>query len=286
MSGPTLNRPARNRPAKKMTPAALSGIGALALAAVLWLIRPELAILPLAVYAVTCLVASLCPSCGWFLLEVVSRAKTNDPVVALTFDDGPDPLTTPPLLELLDRYGVKAAFFVAGERAARHGDLIESILARGHEIGNHSYHHDPLLMLSGRRNIIREIESTQEALQRYGISPLAFRPPVGVTNSILGGIMDKLGLYALNFSCRGGDFGNRRLKGLSGRVLKKVKPGDIILLHDTAPPGTRYSGPSSAVNIWLREVEQVLSGLKLKGLRSVPLSELIGRPVMVRAPGK
>ncbi|MEN6465191.1 MAG: polysaccharide deacetylase family protein [Syntrophaceae bacterium] len=278
MSGPG-HKPAHNPAA---TPAVLSGIAALALAAFLWFIRPELAILPLAGFAVSCLVASLCPSYGGFFLETVSRAKTKEPVVAVTFDDGPDPLTTPPLLELLDRHGVKAAFFVAGGRAAMHGELIEAIIARGHEIGNHSYHHDPLLMLRGRKTIIREIETTQEALQRYGVSPLAFRPPVGVTNSLLGGILDNLGLYVLNFSCRGYDFGNRRLKGLSGKVLKRVKPGDIILLHDTRPPGTTYSGPASEINTWLREVDLVLSGLKLKGLRAVPLGELIGRPVMVK----
>lgn len=267
---------------KTMTPAVLSGLAALALAVLLWLVRPELAILPLAGFVVACLVASLCPPYGGFFLEVVSRAKTTDPVVALTFDDGPDLFTTGPLLELLDRYNVKAAFFVAGERAAKHGELIEAILAGGHEIGNHSYHHDPLLMLRGRRTITREIESTQEVLHRSGVSPLAFRPPVGVTNSLLGGILDGLGLYVLNFSCRGYDFGNRRLNGLSRKILKKVKPGDIILLHDTRPPGATNSGPASEINAWLQEVDLVLSGLKLKGLRPVPLSDLIGRPVMAK----
>ncbi len=215
-----------------------------------------------------------------FFLKVISRAKTREPVVSLTFDDGPDPLTTGPLLTLLERYGVKAAFFVVGERAARHGHLIEAILAGGHEIGNHTYHHDPLLMLRGPERIIKEIESTQEALQRFGISPLAFRPPVGITNSMLGGILDKQGLYVLNFSCRGYDFGNRRLKGLAGKILRKVKPGDIVLMHDTRPPG------APVIEIWLREVDLVLSGLKVKGLRAIPLKDLIGRPVMVKTPRK
>lgn len=258
-----------------VTPAVLSGIAALAIAAFLWFIRPELSVAPLAAFIIACLVAPYCPSRGFFL-KIVSRARTREPVVALTFDDGPDPLTTRPLLNLLDNYGIKAAFFVTGERADRHGDLIEAILAGGHEIGNHSYHHDPLLMLRGRKKVILEIEATQKALHRYEISPLAFRPPVGITNSILGGILNKLGLYVLNFSCRGYDFGNRRLKGLSGKILMKVKPGDIILMHDTRPPRT------PGIDTWLREVDMVLSGLKLKGLRVVPLSELIGRPVMVK----
>lgn len=261
------------------TPAVLSGIAALVLAALLWFIRPELSFVPLAAFILACLIAPYCPSRGFFL-KVVSRAKTREPVVALTFDDGPDPLTTPPLLDLLDRYGIKAAFFVAGERAARNGRLIEAILAGGHEIGNHSYHHDPLLMLRGPKKIAQEIESTQEALHRFGISPLAFRPPVGITNSMLGGITNRLGLYVLNFSCRGYDFGNRRLKGLSRNILKKAKPGDIILLHDTRPPG------APSIDPWLREVELVLSGLRIKGLRAIPLSELTGRPVMVKTDGR
>lgn len=261
------------------TPANVSGIAALALAALLWLIRPELALVPLAAFVLACIIAPYCPSRGFFL-KVISRARTNEPIVALTFDDGPDPMTTGPLLGLLDRYGVKAAFFVAGSRAERDGQLIEAILAGGHEIGNHSYHHDPLLMLRGPRIITREIEATQEALGRFGIRPLAFRPPVGITNSMLGGIINRLGLYVLNFSCRGYDFGNRRLKGLSRKILKKAKPGDIILLHDTRPPG------APTIDTWLREVEMVLSGLKTRGLRAVPLSELTGRPVMVKTPGK
>jgi len=271
-----MNGPPENN---KVTPAVLSGVAALALAAILWFIRPELSILPLAVFVIACLIAPYCPSQGFFL-KVVSKAKTNEPIVALTFDDGPDPQTTGPLLDLLDRYGVKAAFFVAGESAVQYAHLIEAILAAGHEIGNHTYHHDPLLMLRGPKKIIREIESTQEALRRFGISPLAFRPPVGITNSVLGGILDKLGLYALNFSCRGCDFGNRRLKGLSGKILNKVKPGDIILMHDRRPPG------GSEIHLWLREVEQVLAGLQVKGFRAVPLSDLIGRSVMVKTPNK
>jgi peptidoglycan-N-acetylglucosamine deacetylase len=263
------------QPNNPVTPAVLSGIVALALAAALWFIRPELSIAPLVMFVLACLFAPYCPSRGFFL-KVVSRVKTKEPVVALTFDDGPDPLTTGPLLDLLDRHGVKAAFFVAGERAVRHGHLIEAILARGHEIGNHSYHHDPMLMLRGRKKIYREIESTQKALQRFGISPLAFRPPVGITNSMLGGILNGLGLYVLNFSCRGYDLGNRRLKGLAGKILRKVKPGDIILMHDTRPPG------APAIDTWLREVDLVLSGLRLKGLRTVPLEELTGRPIMAK----
>lgn len=278
----TVNRTQRGA----ATPAQLSGIAALALAVFLWFIRPELAVLPLAGFPIACLAASLCPSYGFFL-EIVSRAKTKEPVVALTFDDGPDPLTTPPLLELLERHGARAAFFVVGERASRHGELIEAILSKGHEIGNHSYRHDPLLMVRGAETIIREIEGARQALQRFGISPLAFRPPVGITNSILGGIMDGLGLYVLNFSCRGYDFGNRRLKGLSGKILKKAGPGDIILMHDTRPPGGQdKTGASARVDYWLREVELVLAGLKTKGLTVVPASELIGRPVMAKTEGK
>lgn len=75
------------------------------------------------------------------------------------------------------------------------------------------------------------------------------------------------------FSCRGNDFGNRRVKGLSGRILKKVKDGDIILLHDVNPKGITVSG-------WLNEVELILSGLKQKGLRPAHLCRLIGKPVI------
>jgi len=259
-----------------ISPAAVTGFVALALASILFLFHATLVfILPLVVFVLLCAAAPFFPSRSFFL-RVTSRGHTGNKLVSLTFDDGPDPETTRPLLQLLKRYNIKAAFFVTGERAALYGDLISEILAHGHDVGNHSYHHDPFLMLRSKKRLYREIESTQTLLRRFGISPAAFRPPVGITNPRLANVLMQLKLYCVTFACRAFDAGNRNIRGLSGRILKKVKPDDIILLHDVPPRG------EVSTEGFLREVDVILAGLKSKGLQVIPLAELIGKPVMLR----
>jgi peptidoglycan/xylan/chitin deacetylase (PgdA/CDA1 family) len=258
-----------------ISPAAMTGIVAMVLAFILSLFHVGLAIIPLSVFVFLCLAAPFFPS-GGFFLPVLSRGHTGRPVVSLTFDDGPDPETTGPLLRLLKQHTVTAAFFVTGEKAALHGELIRDILEHGHDIGNHSYRHDPLLMLRCSKTLYREIESTQSLLRRFRISPVAFRPPVGITNPKLAPVLSQQGLYCATFTCRAFDGGNRYLQGLSARILKKVKPDDVILLHDVRPKGTMNTEG------FLREVDLILLGLKSRGLQVAPLAELLGRPVMVR----
>jgi peptidoglycan/xylan/chitin deacetylase (PgdA/CDA1 family) len=261
-----------------ISPAAVTGFVAVTLAFILFPFHPGLAVIPLSVFVFLCVAAPFFPSRGFFL-PVISRGHTGMPVVSLTFDDGPDPVTTPPLLQLLGRYAVRATFFVTGEKAAQYGDLISEILAHGHDIGNHSYSHDPLLMLRRSEKVYREIEAAQVLLRRFGISPVAFRPPVGITSPKLAHALAQQGLRCVTFSCRAFDGGNRYLRGLSWRILKKVKPDDIILLHDIRTKGAIGSEG------FLHEIEAILSGLKSKGLQVVPLAELLGKPVMIRVNG-
>ncbi|MFA5180069.1 MAG: polysaccharide deacetylase family protein [Syntrophales bacterium] len=260
-------------------PATTAGLAAMFLALFLGVVRVEWAAVPLFIFVVLCIAAAFHPEYG-FILPVVSRGRTGRSAVALTFDDGPDPSTTPALLQLLDRYNVRGAFFVTGERAGRYGHLIAAILERGHDIGSHSYSHDPFLMLRGMERLSREISSTQTLLRRFGIFPMAFRPPVGIVNPKLAHVLRKAGLYCVIFSCRAGDFGNRRIHGLAGKILKKVKADDIILLHDVRPRG------AGGVDAWLHEVDLILEGLNNKGLEVTPLSDLISRPVMVKVERK
>jgi peptidoglycan/xylan/chitin deacetylase (PgdA/CDA1 family) len=259
-----------------ISPAVIAGIISLIIAALLLLFHGSLVFtIPLAVFIIVCVVAPFFPTSGFFL-RVVSRGRTGKNFVSLTFDDGPDPETTQPLLKLLNGSDTHATFFVTGERAVLYGDLISEILAHGHDIGNHSYHHDPFLMLRSTKTLFREIASTHTTLTRFHISPVAFRPPVGITNPRLDNVLKQLGLYCVTFTCRAFDAGNRNVRGLSGRILNKVKPDDIILLHDIRP------GRDITTEDFLREVESILAGLKRMGLQVVPLTELIGKPVMLR----
>lgn len=238
----------------------------------------RLALLPIALLFLACLIAPFVPRLGFFL-PVLTRGSRTQPVAALTFDDGPDPVTTPMLLDLLSRHGAPATFFVIGAKAERHPDLVRAILAGGHEIGNHTYGHDIFLMLRGRARLRREIARAQDVLRLFGISPLVFRPPVGITNPWLFGALVDAGMICVCFRRRPADFGNRRIKRLKERVARNLAAGDILLMHEgIARPS---EGQARAL---LAAVEGVLEKMAQKGLRPALLSETIRRPVFEPVP--
>ena len=121
------------------------------------------------------------------------------------------------------------------------------------------------------------IDQIRDLSKEYdlGIKAFAFRPPVGITNPVLGPVLEKRGMFVLNFSCRAFDLGNRRIKKLSDVILRKVRPDDIILLHDVMPP-SGYSG-----KYLVDEIEKLVVGLKKIGFEILPISELIKRKIMV-----
>ena len=269
-----LRHPGNRRIICPLSPAHIAGFAAFHLYVILLFVDLRSAPLPLLAFLLACVIAPFLPRIGFFL-PIIGRGKPGEKGVALTFDDGPDPEVTPLLLDLLDRHSVSATFFVTGERAARHPSIIRDILSRGHAIGNHSYHHFPFLTLKGMRTLRREIESTQSVLAGFGVVPLAFRPPVGITNPLLWRVLLEQGMYCVNYSCRAVDIGNRRIGRLSEKVLKAVSPGDIVALHDVAP---RHAGTERL----MAEFDALLRGLKETGPEIVPLGRLIGREVMRR----
>jgi len=255
------------------SPAHITGILLLIAAFAVFFIHPLLSVALLLFYIILCVGACFFPQTN-FLGLVVSRGSTGKNYVALTFDDGPSEFTTGKILDLLDRYSVKATFFVSGFNAVQFPGLIREIMRRGHSIGNHSYSHDPFVMMKSYRELCHEVYEAQRVLQKMGIDALAFRPPVGIINPKLPSILAQLGLFCVTFSCRAGDAGNFRVKNLAGRILKKVKGDDIILLHDKPP----HRSEDDFI-LWL-EIEKILAGIVDKGLRIVPLSELIGQKLM------
>ena len=243
----------------------------LLLAAACLAVYPGLAPIPLAGFVLACLLLPLFPGVPFFF-PVISRGR---PVgVCLTFDDGPDPLSTPPLLALLHEHGVRATFFVTGARAERYPQLIAAILDNGHTLGNHSFTHDDWIMFRKPATIIAEITATQAVLAQSGRKPNLFRPPVGILTSRYADPLHATGLQALTFSRRARDMGNRRIRGMAGRILGNLRSGDIILLHDTQP----RSG--NTLESWLAEVGRIIDGCQARGLAIVPLEALIGQAVM------
>ena len=257
-------------------PAVVTGIIFLAVSTLVFTINPLFAAAIAFFYILLCFSACFFPQTN-FLLPVISRGQTGKDLVALTFDDGPAEPTTRQILDLLDKYSVKATFFVSGLNALRCPEIIKDIVSRGHSIGNHSFSHNPLLTLTSSNNLYREISAAQEVLREMGINTRAFRPPVGIVNPKLSPVLDKLGMFCVTFSCRAFDAGNFHVKDLASKILKKVKADDIILLHDV-PPRRKEDNM-----VLLLEIEQMLKGIISIGLCIIPLADLINKEVMSKS---
>ena len=248
------------------------GAAALLLALVLFFVIPALATSPLFVFLVLCVVAPFLPRFSFFL-PVISRGKNGSHEVALTFDDGPSPESTPVLLDLLERHNLQATFFVVGEKAVQYPELIQRILDKGHTLGNHSRNHDSFLMLRSHKRLHYDIYSTQEILKNFGVKPLVFRPPVGITGSRLKKVLAEIGLVTVNFSCRAYDRGNRNINNLAGKILGNLQPGDVIMLHDLPP------SQKEMMDYWQKELDILFEALQTR-YTTVPLEQLIEHPVM------
>ncbi len=257
-----------------LAPVHLAALAVIQAALGLCFVDPLWSLLLVAAFLLFCFLVAPFVQTLQFFLPIVTRGERGTGSVALTFDDGPDPLTTPLLLDLLEEKGLKAAFFVLGKKVREYPELTRQILERGHEIGNHSQSHDVFLMLRSFRRLRRDVRDGQKTLEPFGVRPVAFRPPVGVTNPRLWRVLLESGMYCAGFRRRAGDMGNLRVRGIARRILKRLSPGDVILLHDCRP------WKAKAVGDWLREVRELMEGIESRGLAVRPLSQVIRRPVM------
>lgn len=167
---------------------------------------------------------------NWTRLPAPATARNE---IALTIDDGPDPAVTPHVLDMLDRYGVQATFFCIGEQAARYPDLCREIVRRGHAVENHSQRHRHHFSLMGPRGLARELQAAQDTLTVIsGQSPLFFRAPAGLRNPFLDPVLARLGLRLAAWSARGFDTRIGDAERVKNRLLRGLRAGAILLLHD------------------------------------------------------
>lgn len=152
-------------------------------------------------------------------------------LAVLTFDDGPSPRTTPAILEILAQHKIKAVFFVLGEQAERYPWLIKKIVESGHELGNHSFSHPSFRAISHKRQL-SELKRTNEILQKHVRRPRWFRAPYGIFSKKLAGILSEHRLQNIFWSIDPRDWKNPSPRTLVRRVIGKMHPGAIILLHD------------------------------------------------------
>lgn len=189
--------------------------------------------------------------------------------VALTFDDGPnDPYTTE-VLDILKARGVKATFFVIGENAMQFPDTVRREVAEGMEIGNHTYNHGSVVRAKGR-TIEWEIDETQATLRRIaGVEPKWFRPPHGFRDPRLFSRTRHNDLVVAEWSNMPRDWTCPGADAIVERTLEKLKPGDIILLHDG---DSVYVGGDRSQTV--AALPRIIDGIQARGLRCVTLSEL------------
>jgi peptidoglycan/xylan/chitin deacetylase (PgdA/CDA1 family) len=170
---------------------------------------------------------------------VANRSRVNGAgCVALTFDDGPDPVDTPKLLDLLREKGVKATFFVIGKRADQYPEIVRRTWAEGHLVANHTWSHDSLFCFLTPGRLRAEIERGTESVRRScGFRPRFFRSPVGMRHPLLGPYLRDAGLEYISWTIRTLDTFTANSSVLARRILNKAVSGDIILLHDHLPGG-------------------------------------------------
>ena len=209
------------------------------------------------------------PQLSWFG-AVASRGPRDDRV-AITFDDGPNDTATLAVRDILDQHGVKATFFLVGKALDARPDIARALYEDGMLLGNHSYHHDQWRWLDPR---YPELGRTQDAFARQlGVCPRFYRPPHGQRTPFVSLAVHEEGMRTVTWSVSAGDWATNDPALVASRVLRRVKPGSIILLHDGLDG--RITADRSVV---VAALPRILEGLQARGLKPVRLDELLGGP--------
>jgi len=154
--------------------------------------------------------------------------------IALTFDDGPHEMSLL-VLELLKKYNVKATFFCIGKNIELHPEILKKVIAEGHTVGNHTYSHSPFFDFYRKNKVIAEIKRTDDLITSVsGEKPVLFRPPYGVTNPSIRRALAVTNHKTIGWNIRSLDGISEKRNFLLNRIIKRIKPGGIVLLHDTS----------------------------------------------------
>jgi peptidoglycan-N-acetylglucosamine deacetylase len=206
---------------------------------------------------------------NWTRLPEASGARGE---VAITIDDGPDPLVTPRVLAQLDEHRAHATFFCVGERVERYAELAREIVRRGHTVENHSQRHRHTFSLLGPGGMKVEIARAQDSICRVTDSrPRFFRAPAGLRNPFLEPVLKSLELRLASWTRRGFDTVNGDAEAVYQRLAKSLRGGDILLLHD----GNAALGTAGKAVI-LDVLPRLLETLHARQLTPVTLRAALG----------
>jgi peptidoglycan/xylan/chitin deacetylase (PgdA/CDA1 family) len=201
---------------------------------------------------------------------VLARAREVEPLVALTFDDGPSSHTGE-VLDVLSRYGVHATFFAIGINVERRPELARRIVSAGHAIGNHTYDHPLWAAVEDASRVRKELELGEQAIETAtGVYTAIFRPPHGWRSPWMIEAARREGYLVVTWSVSPDDWRRPSPRVIAERVLQSVTPGGIVLLHDgldlrLAPP----------VQNTVQALPEIIEGLQARGYRFVTVPELV-----------
>ena len=200
----------------------------------------------------------------------------NRSAVAITIDDGPHPVATPKVLDILDKYDAKATFFCIGEHVLKCPDIAQEIVRRGHRIENHSMHHSHTFSVPFIGRLTREVMAAQDAIYKTtGQLPRFFRAPAGLRNFLLDRLLQRCDLQLTSWTRRGFDTVNTDAETVAKRLVTELEPRDILVLHDCPAILPAAGLKFSAVVPILEALPLVLQHLSARALRAVTLHEAI-----------
>jgi len=206
---------------------------------------------------------SVVPILEWLTPNIEYRVRTNLPLVALSFDDGPHPIFTPQVLAILERYDAKATFFLIGDCALRHPELVARIRAAGHEVANHYFVNGPTLGHSDAE-FLRNLEETENAIGPLA-DPKLFRPPGGVAKSRQLQLARQRGYTNVLGCAYPHDPMHPPVWYIRWLIEKNLAPGTIIILHDG------ISNPSRTI----AALPHILAAGRRRGLCFCSIGELL-----------
>ncbi|MEN6349623.1 MAG: polysaccharide deacetylase family protein [Syntrophomonas sp.] len=199
--------------------------------------------------------------------KLIYKVMTKEKVIAITFDDGPHPVYTPELLDILDKYGVKATFFMIGSQMERYPNIVKEVSRRGHIIGNHTYHHRGNLNTQSRSIVIGEMKHWDQTAERItGQETELFRPPRGLTGGNILIAAEEKGYTTVIWTICGDNHLTPTPELMAKRVEDRIGPGGIILLHDGATK-SRWMDVKAA--------DLIIKSLQQRGYRFVTIPELL-----------
>ncbi len=198
-------------------------------------------------------------------IPVFRSVPTTSKKIAITFDDGPHPRLTPEILGILEKYNVKATFFMVGCNVLLYPQAAQQVILSGHEVGNHTFSHRHISTLN-ERTLQRELERCEDALEELcEYRPHLFRPPEGALNAYVEHCSQRGDYTVVLWSLDTRDWENKNAQGIAETIMSNIKSEDIILMHD-------YVGVGSQTP---QALELLLPRLLEQGFIPVTVSELL-----------